>query len=66
MRRSLVVRAIIQKVAMKYPCSWEGIIRGAEILIRVYPLPIFEEIWQRAARLYGGWSGLARLADPVG
>ena len=55
-RRSLVARAIVHRMAMKHPISWELIILGAERLLQVYPVPICNEIEQRADRLYGGFA----------
>lgn len=53
LRRSLVVRALIQMVAMKYPVSWELIVQGAERLIQVHPIPVCEEICRRVVTLSG-------------
>ncbi len=44
LRRSLVERAVLQKVALNDPMSWKWIHCGVERILQVYPLPICEEI----------------------
>lgn len=51
-RHTALVRALIERIAERYPESRESILRGIENFLSIYPLPVWETAYQRALSYY--------------